>query len=134
MRSSRPLDPELAAGHEHDVGRPRQAPHLLALEQVRCDALDAVALELGAQAGLAEAGDADHAPLGRRAPRHAGERRPHLAAHAEDHDVAGRARKVGDQRIRRRGHEFLEMLDALEARGQCVQAHRSAPYRGATRL
>ena len=106
---------ELAAGHEHHVGKLRQRVDLLAVEQIGRDAFDAGSGELLAQALLAEAGDADHALARRRALGEAGERRADLAAHAENDDVAGKRFHCGAQRRRRRGHHLLEVLDVAEA-------------------
>ena len=71
---------ELAARHEHDVGKLRQRFDLLALEQVGLEAFDRPAGELLAHALLAETGNADHAFARRRALGEAGERRPDLSA------------------------------------------------------
>ena len=75
-------------------------------------------LERLAQARLAEPRHADHALLGRGALGHARQRRAHLAADAEDQDVAVERLQLRDQLGRRGRHEILERGDALEARGQ----------------
>jgi len=111
---------ELAARHEHHVGKLRQRLDLLALEQVGLDAFDRPAGELLAHALLAEAGNADHALARRRALGEAGERRPDLSAHAENDDIAGKRLQRGDQRRRRRGHHLLEVLHVAQAIGQRV--------------
>jgi hypothetical protein len=71
-----------------------------------------------AQPRLAETGDAHHALLGRRALGEPRQRRPDLAAHAEDDDVACKPRELGGQCRRRRGHHVLEVIDVAEAIGQ----------------
>src|SRR5206468_7522525 len=75
--------------------------------------LDAPRSELLAQAGLGEACDADHALAG--APREARERRAHLAADAEHHDLVDAA-EIRLQLGARARHELLELVDAGEAR------------------
>ena len=84
---------ELHAGHVDDVGRVGQLVELRRVEQVAADRLDAVLLRAVAAArGIEKRDDADDAPAdaGRVdcALRHARQRRPHLAADAEDDDVA----------------------------------------------
>src|SRR5262245_7883038 len=111
---------ELAARHEHHVGKLRQHVDLLALEQVGLDAFDPVAGELLAHARLAEVGNADHAFARRRALGEAGERRPDLSAYAENEDVAGKLLQRGDQRGRRRGHHLLEVLHIAQTIGQRI--------------
>ena len=109
---------ELAARHEHHVGKLRQRLDLLALEQIGRDAFDRPAGEFFAYALLAEAGNADHAFARRRALGKAGKRRPDLSAHAENDDVAGKLLQRGDQRRRWRGHHLLEVLHVAQAIGQ----------------
>jgi len=106
---------ELAARHEHHIGKLGQRVDLFALEQIGLDAFDPVAGEFFAHAFLAEAGNADHALARRRALGEAGERRPDLSAHAKDDDVAGKLLQRGDQRRRRRGHHLLEVLHVTQA-------------------
>src|SRR5262249_17097982 len=111
---------ELAARHEHHVGKLRQRLDLLALEQIGRDAFDPVAGELLAQARLAEAGNADHALIRRRALGEAGERRPDLSAYAENDDVARKLLQRSDQDGRRRGHHLLEVLHIAQTIGQRI--------------
>ena len=87
---------ELAAGHEHHVGKLRQRLDLLAVEQIGRDAFDAPGGELLAQARLAEARDADHALAGCGALGEPRQGRSDLAADAEDdrgRPEAARARR-----------------------------------------
>ncbi len=74
--------------------------------------------------GFAEARHAHHPLARRRTLGEARQRRPHLAADAQHHDVAGRAGKIGDQRVGGRRHEILDGFDAVETGGQC---HVEAP-------
>ena len=73
------------------------------------------------QAGLAEAGDADDALAGRGALGHAGQRRPHLAADAENEDVAIDRGEIVDQGLRRRGHKIFQRVDARESVRQALR-------------
>ena len=99
--------------------------HRLAVEQVAGDAFDAMRLERGACLRVAEARHADHALARRRALGHARQRRPHLAADADDDEVAVHARQVGHQTRRRLAHEVFQRLDVLEALRQ--RAHDAMP-------
>ena len=106
---------ELAPGHEHHIGKLRQRIDLIAIEQVRCDALYAGGAELLAQALLAEASHSHHPLPGSGAPGEPRQRRPDLAADAEDDEIAGNRAELRRQRRRRRGHHLLEMRDVAQA-------------------
>ena len=68
-----------------------------------------------AQAFLAEARDADDALARRCALGEARERRPDLAANAQNDEIARDSRQIGDERRRRRGHHVFEMIDVAKA-------------------
>ena len=72
-------------------------------------------VSLLAQALLAEARNADDALARRRALGEPRQRRADLAADAENDEVAGELRQIGDQRRRRRGHHVFEVIDVAEA-------------------
>ena len=80
-----PAAPNLWPAMKTTLLHARQALERSRVEQIAGDALDAPGVELLAQALLGEARDADDALAG--AARHARERRPHLAADAEHHDL-----------------------------------------------
>jgi hypothetical protein len=103
-----------------DVRRDRQALERRAVEQVASDALDPPSLELFAQAGFGKARDADDAPRRHRAFRHARERRAHLAAHAEHHDVSRRVLEMRWKRRIRRAHEFSRASTSVKRSGSTV--------------
>ncbi len=115
--------PELHGGHVDHVGEFRQRLDRPPVEQIAGDGLDARRLERGARRRIGEARDPNHALLRCRPFGQARQRRPHLAGNAEDENVAGKRRKVGDQLRRRLGHEIFERGDALEAVGQVRRAH-----------
>jgi hypothetical protein len=105
------------AGHHDHVRHVRQACDRLAVEQVGADRLDPLGLERLGDGGVAEAGDRDDPLAGRRAARHARQRRAHLAAHAEQHDVAVERREVGLDLGRGPREPLLQLLDVA---GGCV--------------
>ncbi|MCY1374432.1 hypothetical protein D9M69_617720 [compost metagenome] len=121
---------ELAPGHEDHVGARRQRGDGGAVEQVAGDGLDAVRFERFAHAGFAEAGDGDHAATGHGVLREAGQRRAHLAAHAEDHQVAVEAGHVAHEVARGRGQVVFKRGFALEAlgKGQVVEDRRGGHW------
>ena len=88
---------ELAAGHEHDIGKLRQRVDLLAVEQIGRDAFDARGGKRSRATLFVEARDADHAPVRRRALGEPRQRRPDLAADAEDDEIAGEPAELGEQ-------------------------------------
>jgi hypothetical protein len=102
------------ASHEDHVLRARQLSDRGVVEKIASDAFDPLVLQLLAQALLRKAGDADHAALRRGALRHARERRAHLAADAENEDVAD-AREIGLELCRRPRHVLFELVDIGEA-------------------
>ena len=108
---------KLPPGHEHDVADARQFGDCGAVEQVATQGLDAPRFELVLHIGLAEAGDADHALAGSRPLGEPGERRPHLAADAEDEDVAIDRSEIVDQRLRRPGHKIFQRVYVRECIG-----------------
>ena len=88
VSSSDPVEPNFAPRHEDDVARARQRRHLVTIEQIGCNRLDAVALEVVLEPRLGKPGHAEHPAVGGGTHRHPGDRRPHLAADADHHDVA----------------------------------------------
>src|SRR5690606_9030105 len=115
---------ELSAGHEDHVLRLRQGLHLLRVEQVGRDRLDTPAFKLSTERGFAEPGNADHPLLRRGAAGKARQRRSHLAADAEDQDVAIYRGEVVYQCLGRFGQEIVEMIDVLEAGRQASSRSR----------
>ena len=109
---------ELAAGHEHDVRQLRQRLDLGAVQKIGLDAFDAPAGQLLAQAFFAEARHAHDALARRRALGETRQRRPDLAADAQNDEIARNLCEIGDERRRRRGHHVFEMIDVAKAIGQ----------------
>jgi hypothetical protein len=124
MRVHRPGEPgitaraELVPGREDDVRRVGKRGERGPVEQVAGDRLDAGGVEPLAHTGVAEAGDADDPPCRRCSLREAGERRPHLAGNAEDHEVAFDRRELVDQHLARQRQEVVERRARCEAVGQ----------------
>jgi hypothetical protein len=96
------------ARHEDDVFRARQALGGRAIQQIAGDALYAARFQFFLQPFFGEARDADDALARRSALRHARERRAHLAADAEHHEVALGACEIRLELARRPRHEFFE--------------------------
>ena len=84
--------------------------------------------------GVAEAGDRDDAAIGRRAAGHAGQGRAHLAADAEQHDVAVDRREVGLHLGRRPREELLQLRDVARARAASRASASAAMYSTAAPL
>ena len=75
-------------------------------------------LQHGAQTRLAEARHRDHAPIWHGIACQARQGRPHLAADAQDQQVALQLGHVGNQVARRRGQVVFEGLFVLQALGK----------------
>ena len=108
------LSAEFAPRHEHDVVEFGQRCDGVRIQQIAGDGLDAPGFELAAHGRVAETGDANDAFVGSGAFGQAGQRRSHLAADAEHHDVALQCRQIVDQRLARQRHEILKRLFILE--------------------
>src|SRR6185436_8029658 len=111
--------PELARRHKNNVGNFGQGGDGSAVEQVAGEGLDVGLLQGLREARLRETRNADdpsrNTGLVARAAREAGKRRSHLAADAEDHQVAGKASHRLDIGLRRTGESFFQRLLGFEA-------------------
>ena len=88
------------------------------VEKIGLDAFDAPSGQLLAQAFFAEARHAHDALARRCAFGETRERRPDLAADAQNDEIARDSREVGGERRRRRGHDVFEVIDVAKAIGQ----------------
>ena len=126
VRSSLPVAPNLRPAMKMTFARLGQRLHLGAIEQIRLDAFDVPLAELFAQARFAEARDADHALVRRGALRQPRQRRPDLAADAEDDEVAGQRGEFLREDGGRRGHHVFEMIDVAKMRRQRYKVGQAA--------
>ena len=105
--------PELSSGQKEDVGTAGQRGDRGGVEQVARQRLNALRFEARARGWRREAGDSDHpacAAGSRDGPVDAaGQRRPHLAAGAENQHVAVQTRRTFEIRVRRFREYVLEL-------------------------
>ena len=119
---------ELAPGHEHDVRASGQRRDRLTIHEIAGYRLDVARLQFFPDRRIGEARDADNAPVWRSAFGEPRQRQPHLAADAENQDIARDRFEIMYQGGRGPGHEFFECRLVAEPCGQfgrVVLCHRS---------
>ena len=116
-----PDEPNLRAVITSDIGRVGQAGELPRIEQIGRQRLDPVLPQPFGQFRPAEAGDADDAAFDscrlRRPGGHAGERRPHLAADAQNQQIAVETAERFDDARRRLAEQVVEDFGGCDAVG-----------------
>ena len=123
---------KLVSGHEDDVRRLRQLVDGNFVEQIAAQRFNAAALQPPLCARLTEARHADDAALGQSGFRQSGKGRPHLARHAEDHNVAVDLVEVVDQRLGGPAQQLVKGGDIGNAVRQIVarEQHVYFPFDG----
>ena len=109
---------ELHPDHIDHVGSGGQDVQRALLHQVGANGFYACRLEPVPDLGDRKAGHADdplvQAALNDRAAGHRGQRRPHLASHAQDQEVALQARERFDDLWRRAREGLFQRIDAIK--------------------